>query len=133
MKTLTRFASVSVIVVAAALGLAACAPATTPGTSATLAPEIVDLGTVDGTTVNVAVSNKIVLNSDTLPADQWTAKVIDPSLVYFIAGTVGGSAVENPVLQPLVVGTTRVQLTNASNGTIVTFAVNVTPVTPGTP
>jgi hypothetical protein len=41
---------------------------------------------------------------------------------------VSGTTVEAPELQPLMVGTTRVQLTNASNGTIVTFAVNITPV-----
>jgi hypothetical protein len=128
MKILTRFASVALIAAAAALGLAACSPTTAPGSAVSQAPEIVDLGTVDGTTVNVVVSNKIILNSETLPADQWTAKVTDPTLVYFTPGTVTGTTVENPTLQPLMVGTTRVQLTNASNGTIVTFAVNATPV-----
>jgi len=129
MKTLNRFALVAVVAVAAALGLAACSPATVPGSSsASQTPEPVNLGTVDGTTVNVVVSNKIILNSDTLPADQWSAKITDPTLVSFTPGTVSGSTVVNPELQPLMVGTTRVQLTNASNGTIVTFAVNATPV-----
>lgn len=129
MKTLNRFALVAVVAVAAALGLAACSPATVPGSSsASQTPEPVNLGTVDGTTVNVVVSNKIILNSDTLPANQWTAKITDPTLVSFTPGTVSGSTVVNPELQPLMVGTTRVQLTNASNGTIVTFAVNATPV-----
>jgi hypothetical protein len=127
-KTLNRFASAAVIAVAAAIGLAACSPANTPGSSASQTPEIVNLGTVDGTTVNVVVSNKIILSSDTLPADKWTAKITDPTLVYFTPGTVSGSTVVNPEVQPLLVGTTRVQLTNASTGTIVTFAVNATPV-----
>lgn len=131
MKTIPRFVSVMAIVAAAMLGLTACGSQAAPGASPVLPVETVDLGTVDGTTVNVSVSNKIVLKSESLPQDKWTAKVTDTGIAQFVPGTVAAGAVTNPEIQPVAVGTTRIQLTNAGSGTIVTFAVNVTPSAPG--
>lgn len=101
------------------------APATTAapsGTSQTLPPVMVDVATAEGSTVEVRLSTSVVFPVDNV-AD-WSATVADPTVVEFVAGSDDGSAVFNPGLTPLAVGSTEVTVTDGSS--TVTFTVTVT-------
>jgi hypothetical protein len=119
--------------VAAALLLTACgddddsAPATTAAASVgtVLPPVIVDLDTVDGTTVEVPQGGNVDLTGDKTTYTDWTAKIADPSVVEFVPGRNSGSASFNPGLKATAPGKTVVTLTNSSSSKSVTFTVVV--------
>lgn len=125
-------------IVSGGLALAGCAassgtPATSQPTSSepassgqVVAPVIVDLNDVDGTTVEVAVGNTIDLTGDDETYAEWMAEIGDESIVEFIAGRDDGSAQFNPGLDALAPGETDVTLDNAETGKTVTFTVEVT-------
>ena len=118
---------------AAVFSLSACSTATsTPESietteeagSTVIAPVIVDVADLDGTTVDVQEGNFIDVN---VPKDSealWTAKIADDMVLSFTPGGTDGSAVFNPGFEALGVGTTEVTMTDGM--TTVTFTVNVT-------
>jgi ABC-type Fe3+-hydroxamate transport system substrate-binding protein len=130
-----RLAVASALLLAAASGgLSACSsstPSPAPSASASsssgvVAPIIVAVSDVDGTTVEVPLGNALVLTSDTEPLADWTAEVSDPSVLRFEPGSSSGSAQFNPGFEALAVGTTDVTMKNSSTGTTVSFTVDVT-------
>jgi hypothetical protein len=117
---------------AAALLLGACAddddsaPATTAASVGTvLPPVIVDLNTVDGTTVDVRAGGTVDLTGDETTYTDWSAKIADPIVVAFVPGRNSGSASFNPGLEAKAPGKTEVTLTNSSSSESVTFTVVV--------
>ncbi|WP_378147639.1 hypothetical protein ACFJGV_06135 [Cnuibacter sp. UC19_7] len=91
-----------------------------------VAPIIVAVADVDGTTVTVPLGNALVLTSDTEPLGDWTAQVSDPAVLRFEPGSTSGSAQFNPGFESLSAGTTDVTMSNSSTGTSVSFTVDVT-------
>ncbi|RFA22725.1 hypothetical protein [Subtercola boreus] len=96
-------------------------------TAGVVSPVIVDLGSIDGSTVEVPVDNVVVLDSGDVKVTVWTATVADPKVAEFISGTDDGSAAFNPGLKPLAAGETTVTLTNSDTGNETTFELRVTP------
>ncbi len=118
-------------VLATALVLGACgdddnAPATTAGAVGTvLPPVVVNLDTVDGTTVDVRTGGTVDLTGDETTYTDWSAKIADPAVVAFVPGRNTGSASFNPGLEAKKAGKTEVTLTNSSSSKSVTFTVVV--------
>ena len=113
----------------ATFGLAACSSdsdstATTKpsATNQVIGPVMADITTVDGTTVEVALSRVLVISA--ADSAKWTANVADPSVLTFVAGTDDGSSATNPGFTPLKAGSTEVTMTDGA--TTVTFTVTVT-------
>lgn len=92
--------------------------------SAVVAPIIVDVTTLDGTTVDVPEGNFIDVNVPTDTEAKWTATIADGMILSFTAGGTDGSAVMNPGFAALAAGTTEVTMTDGSQ--TVKFTVNVT-------
>ncbi|MFB7843099.1 hypothetical protein [Microbacterium sp. NPDC056052] len=120
----------------AALGLAGCSGGATPAESTSsatgttgagvLPPVIADLGSIDGTTVQVPLGNTIDLTGDDKDFTHWTADITDPKILSFVPGKDDGSAQFNPGLDPLAEGTTKVTMDNSASGAHVDFTVEVT-------
>lgn len=91
-----------------------------------LPPVIVDLDSLEGTTVEVREGGAIDITGDDETFTDWTATIADPAVVTFTPGRDDGSAQFNPGLQATAVGTTEVTLTNSSSATTLTFTVHVT-------
>jgi hypothetical protein len=108
------------------LALAGCSSSGTTGDASALPPVIVDLGDVDGTTVEVTEGGTIDLTDDDTYA-AWTADIDNPDVVEFVAGRDDGSAQFNPGLTAKSVGETDVTLDNGETGDTVTFTVDVVP------
>jgi len=128
-----RAASVAVMLAvlgAGALALSGCSTPGTPSDSA-LPPVIVDLGTVDGTTVEVPEGGSVDLTGDDETFTEWTADISDPGVVEFVPGRDDGSAQFNPGLTATSVGETEVTLENGETGDTVTFTVEVVAETAG--
>lgn len=126
-------ASIAIVAASAALALAGCvassgttASSASPSSDEVVAPVIVDLNDVDGTTVEVAVGNTVDLTGDDETYTEWMAEIGDEGVVEFIAGRDDGSAQFNPGLDALAPGETDVTLDNAETGKTVTFTVEVT-------
>ncbi|HEX6364543.1 MAG TPA: hypothetical protein VF000_00210 [Agromyces sp.] len=116
---------------AAGLGLAGCST-DGPGGDASedasaLPPVIVELGSVDGTTIEVTEGGSIDLTGDDETFTEWTATISDPGVVEFVPGRDDGSAQFNPGLTAESVGETEVVLENGESGDTVTFTVEVVP------
>ncbi len=126
-------ASVAVVSVlaAVALGLSACSSTGSSGGSTALPPVIVELDTVDGTTVQVPEGGSVDLTGDDQTYTAWTADIADPAVVEFEPGRDDGSAQFNPGLTATSVGETEVTLDNSETGDSVTFTVEVVPETVG--
>ncbi|WP_308798351.1 hypothetical protein [Agromyces silvae] len=131
-RTRRTGASVAVLIAAGAFALAGCASSsgtheTHPATASAevVAPVIVDLNDVDGTTVEVKVGNVIDLTGDDETYADWGAEIEDESIVSFTPGRDDGSAQFNPGLNALAVGETEVALDNTSTDQTVTFTVKV--------
>lgn len=119
---------VAVFVLAAgSLGLTGC----TPGGSSALPPVIVELDTLEGTTVEVPEGGSVDLTGDDDTFTEWTADIADPDVVEFEPGRDDGSAQFNPGLSAKSVGQTEVTLENGETGDTVTFTVEVVPKTTG--
>ncbi|MFD6700617.1 MULTISPECIES: hypothetical protein [unclassified Microbacterium] len=100
------------------------APATTG--SGVLPPIIADLGSIDGTTVQVPLGNTIDLTGDDKDFTHWTADIADAKIVSFVPGKDDGSAQFNPGLDALAEGTTKVTMDNSASGKHLAFTVEVT-------
>ncbi|MCM3658349.1 hypothetical protein M3147_13925 [Agromyces mediolanus] len=130
-----RFAAL-LAAAALAAALSGCAAGSTeaPSQSPTasdgasvLPPVIVDLGAVDGTTVEVPVGGTVDLVGDDEHFLAWTAELSDPEVAEFVPGADDGSAQFNPGLTALAEGDTEVALTNDESGQQVEFTVEVVP------
>jgi hypothetical protein len=106
---------------AAGADTTAAAVSSAPG-GQVVAPVIVELASVGGTTVSVPLGNVVVLDTDN-PVG-WVATIADPTVVSFADGRNDASATFNPGLTPLAAGTTEVSLTNGT--TTVAFTLVVT-------
>ena len=128
-RTLAGLVAVAVLVPGA---LAACsdddddASSTTEASSSALPPVIVEIGSLDGTTVQVPEGGAIDVTGDDETYMDWTAEITDPEVVEFTPGRDDGSAQFNPGFQALAVGSTEVTLTNSSSAETVTFTIDVT-------
>lgn len=113
-------------------GLTGCTSSgSTDAGSSALPPVIVDLGDVDGTTVEVPEGGSIDLTGDDETYTDWTADIADPQVVEFVPGRDDGSAQFNPGLTAESVGSTEVTLDNSESGDSVTFTVEVVPKSDG--
>lgn len=101
---------------------ASAAPTTTAGGSQALPPVMVSTDGLDGTTVQVPLSNMLVIQAAEPTA--WTGTVADATIAEFVPGNDDGSAVFNPGVKPLAVGSTQVTITDGT--TTHTFTVEVT-------
>ncbi len=119
MKSIRVLAAIAAV--SLALGLAACAP--TP----VVAPVTVNVGDLQGATVDVALNQVININTGDLAVDSYTAEIADSSVVEFVQGREDGGATFNPGLKPLKIGETTVTMTNEQGGIQpLEFTVNVT-------
>lgn len=126
-------ASVAVVIAVLGVGglaLSGCSQPGTPSDSA-LPPVIVELDTVDGTTVEVPEGGSIDLTGDDETFTEWTADIADPEIVEFVPGRDDGSAQFNPGLTATSVGETEVTLENGETGDTATFTVEVVGETAG--
>jgi hypothetical protein len=124
---LTRVVAVAVLVPGA---LAACsddddASSTTEASSSALPPVIVEIGSLDASTVEVTEGSAIDVTGDNETYTDWTAEIADPEIVSFTPGRDEGSAQFNPGFQALAVGSTEVTMTNSSSGETLTFTIDV--------
>lgn len=121
-------ASVAVAVVAlGAAGLSGCSSPGAPLDASALPPVIVELDTIDGTTVEVPEGGSIDLTGDEETFAEWTAEISDPEVVEFVPGRDDGGAQFNPGLTATSVGETDVTLENGATGDTATFTVEVVP------
>ncbi|MFN8022053.1 MAG: hypothetical protein U0Q03_11040 [Acidimicrobiales bacterium] len=131
-----HLASFAAIALLAAAPLAACSddestsdattsttPTTQPGGNQLPAPVIVDITTVQGTTVSVPLGNVVVVNADD-PAS-WTGSVDDESIATFTPGSDDGTASFNPGFSTRHGGITTARLTNGTTTVVFTLEVTV--------
>ena len=118
-----RTARVLAVTAALALGLTALSGCSTP----VVAPVVVKIGDIGGTTVKVALNQVVDLDTGSLSVTSYSGKVADTSIATFTKGRTDNGAEFNPGLTPHKVGTTEVTLSN-SNGGIqdVEFTLTVT-------
>ena len=98
------------------------APTSAAGGSQALPPVMMPTEGLDGATVQVPLSNTLVIQAAEPTA--WTGTVADASIAKFVPGGDDGSAVFNPGVRPLAVGSTQVTITDGT--TTITFTVEVT-------
>jgi hypothetical protein len=92
------------------------------GGSQALPPVMVPTDGLDGSTVQVPLSNTLVIQAAEPTA--WTGTVADAGIAEFVPGSDDGSAVFNPGVRPKAVGSTQVTITDGT--TTITFTVEVT-------
>ena len=109
------------------LWLTACSSSGSSGGSSALPPVIVEIDSLDGTTVEVPEGGSVDLTGDDETYTAWTADIADPDVVEFVPGRDDGSAQFNPGLTATSVGETDVTLENGETGDSVTFTVEVVP------
>ncbi len=113
----------------AVVGLAACSDndsdsgTSTPGggSSQALPPVIVGTDGLEGTTVQVPLTNTIVINAQN--PTNWSGTVSDTTIAQFVPGHDDGSATFNPAIKPLKAGTVNVTITDGT--TTINFVVQV--------
>lgn len=125
MKTLARLVPVAVFAAVAALGLTACSGSA--GGQEVIAPVIVDVATLNGSSVEVPLNSSVDITGDDKTYTDWSADIADESVVEFVPGKDDGSAQFNPGLTPKAEGSTDVTLTNSTSHKTVEFTVTVTP------
>lgn len=81
-----------------------------------LPPVIKTVNELQGATVEVPIDTVLVVNTESLATDSYTATIDDPAIVEFVQGTTGGSAETYPGFTPLEEGETTVTLTNENGG-----------------
>ncbi len=114
----------------AALGIAvvgtltACSPS---GTSTPVqAPIVMDVGELQGASVDLNVDQVLDINTGDLAVDSYSGNVADPTVAEFIKGRIEGDASYNPGVRAAAPGTTTVTLSNVNGGIQdVTFTVTV--------
>lgn len=122
--SIRRIAAIAAIAAATTLGLAACAQPTTP----VIAPVTVDVGDLQGTTVDLTVGQVLNITTGDLAGDSYSGEVEDTSVAEFVKGGTDGDAEFNPGVKALAEGSTKVVLSNSDGGIEdVTFTVDVKP------
>lgn len=118
-----KWSVVVVGVVAASLALGGCAQQNTP----VIAPVTMDVGDLQGETVELIVGQVLNINTGDLATDSYSGTVADTAVAEFTAGYTDGGATFNPGVKALSVGSTEVVLSNSDGGIEdVTFTVAVT-------
>lgn len=118
-RTLSAFA---VGIAAASIALSGCAQPTTPA----IAPVTMEAGDLQGETVELVVGQVLNIKTGDLAVDSYSGDVADPAVAEFVPGRTDDSAVFNPGVTALSVGTTEVVLSNSDGGIQdVTFTVEV--------
>lgn len=97
----------------ASAALVACAP---QPSGPVLPPVIKKVNELQGATVELPIDQTLVIDTESLAPDSYTATVADGSIVKFVQGSSGGSAEFNPGFEPLKEGETEVTMTNAQGG-----------------
>lgn len=111
------------VIAAAAIPVTACVAPSTP----VIAPVTQDVGSLEGTTVELVVDQMLNIDTGDLAVDSYSGTVSDPAIAEFVAGREDGSATFNPGVKALTVGETEVVLSNSAGGIQdVTFTVHVT-------
>lgn len=119
---LRRLAATS-LVLAAGIALTACAAGGEP----VITPVTVEVGDLQGTTVELVVGQTLDIDTGDLAVDSYSGSVDDAAVAEFVAGREDGSATFNPGVEALAVGSTGVVLSNSDGGIEdVTFTVEVT-------
>lgn len=119
---ITRIAAI--VIVAATLGLSACAA---PTGGPVIAPVTEDVGDLQGTTVALVVGQVLNINTGDLAVDSYSGTVADTSVAEFVAGYEQDGTTFNPGVKALAEGLTEVVLSNSDGGIEdVTFTVEVT-------
>jgi hypothetical protein len=123
--------AVAALLALGTIGLTACSSGGSTGGSSALPPVIVEIDSLDGTTVEVPEGGSVDLTGDDETYTAWTADIADPDVVEFEPGRDDGSAQFNPGLTAKSVGETEVTLENGETGDSMTFTVEVVPKTTG--
>lgn len=114
-------------VVAAVIALSGCSQQQQQPLNPVIAPVTVEVGDLQGETVDLIVGQTLNINTGDLPVESYSATVADPAIAEFSAGYTDGSATFNPGLKALAVGSTKVVLANSDGGIEdVTFTIDVT-------
>ncbi len=110
-------------VIAVTVGLSACAQSTpTP----VIAPVTMDVGDLEGETVDLIVGQVLNINTGDLAVDSYSGEVEDSAVAEFVKGREEGGATYNPGVKALAEGSTEVVLSNSDGGIEdVTFTVTV--------
>jgi hypothetical protein len=112
----------AVSVVALALSLSACAQGNTP----VIAPVTMDVGDLQGSTVELVVGQVLNINTGDLAVDSYSGEVDDTAVAEFVKGYEQGGATYNPGVKAIAEGSTGVVLSNSDGGIQdVTFTVEV--------
>jgi len=111
------------VVVAAAMGLAACsapaAPSPAPSTPIggdIVAPVTMAANDLQGASVDLVVGQALNITTGDLAVDSYTGEVADTAVATFVAGREEGGATFNPGVTAVAEGTTAVTMTNADGG-----------------
>lgn len=115
------------VIAAAAFATVSCSSSGGGGESSALPPVMEDVGTLDGTTVEVPVGHTLVITGDDETFADWTADIDDGSVLSFTPGKDDGSAQYNPGFLALEEGETEVEMANSTSGDEIDFTVTVTP------
>lgn len=128
-RSILRAASGIALAAAALLVVSACSSGSPDSSSSAeaLPPVIVEIDSLDGTTVEVPMGGAIDITGDDETFTDWTADISDPAIAEFTPGKDDGSAQFNPGITPLAEGTTDVTMTNSATDDTVDFTVTVTP------
>lgn len=92
-----------------------------------IAPVTMDVGDLQGTTVELVVGQALNITTGDLAVDSYSGDVDDPAVAEFVPGRVDGTATYNPGIMALAPGSTAVVLSNSDGGIQdVTFSISVT-------
>jgi hypothetical protein len=96
-------------------------------------PVVVEVGDLQGETVEVPLNSTLVINTGDLKVDSYSAEVADSSVAEFVKGARAGDFDTYPGMKPKKVGETEVTLSNENGGIQnVVFTLKVVPVPAGT-
>lgn len=116
-----RAAVPGALLAATLLVATACSP-TTPA----IEPVVVDVGDLQGETVELEVGQVLDIDTGDLAVDSYSGEVEDPAVAEFVHGHESYGSVSNPGVKGLAEGTTKVVLSNDDGGIQdVTFTVEV--------
>lgn len=93
-------------------------PTVSPSTPPTpvIAPVTVNVGALQGTTVELVVGQALNITTGDLAVDSYSGEVEDPTVAEFVPGRADGSATYNPGVMALAPGSTAVVLSNTDGG-----------------
>ena len=121
MPRLAAVAAASLLLV----GIAGCTPQ-----APAVEPVVVTVGDLQGDIVEVPLDSTLVIQTDGLAIDSYTATIADPSIADFTEGVDAGDVGYYPAMTPKKVGETEVTLKNEDGGIQdVDFTLKVTPPT----